>query len=162
MRLMLAVLLLAGSASTLEAQVAVGTCFELTVSDPFWRASETVDQAPTDAAPRADILRGGPLRFRLDGDGRYTWNDADLFDLDVGAPHELSDWEYQAPVLSVWWGEAWYEVTLGQFEQGTDGIWRGSLRISTDVVLFPDPGEWRYGATLTEIDCDQRGAGSSN
>lgn len=151
-----------GLAASAAAQAALGSCFELDVTEPFWRASDSVASAPAPAPSKSSVVGEGPTRFRLDSDGltRVVGN-ADLHDLDTGALHSYSGWEFRGDTLEVRWGEHWYDVALGEFGVREDGSWFGSIRRVTDVVVIPDPGEWRYAATLTEIACEPPDAGFS-
>jgi len=152
-----------GLASSVAGQATLGTCFELEVTDPFWRASDSVPSAPTSAPPKSSVVRDGPTRFRLDSDGltRVVGN-ADLYDLDTGELHRESGWRVLGDTLVIRWGEQWYDTARGEFSKAAEGVWRGNIRRTTDVMVIPDPGEWRYAAVLTEIVCEPPGAGFSN
>ncbi len=164
MRILLAaVAMTAGLATSATAQAGLGSCFKLDVTDPFWRASDSVPSAPTPAPSKASVVRDGPTRFRLDTDELdRVVGSADLYDLDEQALHQNSGWRVRGDTLIIWWSAQWFDSAQGEFSEAEDGVWRGDIRRTTDVMVIPDPGEWRYAAVLTEIVCEPPGAGFSN
>jgi len=138
-------------------------CFGLEFGDPFWRASETVPEPPS-APPSVDSVRRGDMtRLKLVGDGSMdTMSDDVLINLDAQTPFGSATWVIDEGELRVSWGPAWYDRTQGAFRRDVDGVWHGDLMRQTDVRVLPDPGEWRYAATLTEAVCPSVGAGLPN
>ena len=161
--LLVALAMTAGLASSVAAQASRGSCFSLEVSDPVWRPSDAAPSPPTSAPPQDSVVHAGPTRFRLDSDGlRRAIGDADLYDLDAESLVPESGWGLRGDTLLVWWGPEWYDTTEGRFSETEGGVWHGHMRRTSDVIVVPDPGEWRYAAVLTELPCGARGAGFSD
>ncbi len=155
MRALLIIILAAlVSAAAVTGQEISHRCYEMTLGDPFWRASETAPTPPDEPPLEASIRRGSMTRLRLDGDGDMQSAPEDLVvDLEAEEPFGSSDWMIFEGELRIWWGPAWYDRTFGGFRPESDGRWTGDLRRQTDVRVIPDPGEWRFAAELNPIGC---------